>query len=51
MKNIIWDLAHIGLDGHRPWRWLQRFIPDAWGYLGPTEESYKPRPTPWLFRD
>lgn len=31
-------------------RWLQRFIPDAWGYLGPTAKSFKPQSAPWLFR-
>jgi hypothetical protein len=51
MKLWIWELAYIGLDGGKEWRWLQRFVPAAWGYLGPTEESYRPRPTPWLFRD
>lgn len=51
MKLLLWDLAYLGIDGHQPWRWLQRFVPDAWGYRGPTEESYRPRPTPWLLRD
>ena len=51
MKSILYDLAAFGLDGHKPWKWLRRFVPAAWGYLGPTEASYKPRPTPWLFRD
>jgi hypothetical protein len=43
---------------NRPWvgSWLQRF--GAWvlswfepEYLGPTERSYRPRPTPRLFRE
>ncbi len=50
MKLVLWQLAHTGLDGCRPWRWLQGFVPDEWGHFGPTEESCKPRPTPWLFR-
>ena len=29
---------------------LENWLPDSWGYLGPTEASYKPRPTPWIFR-
>lgn len=45
---------------NRPWlgSWLQRLgsrVLEWWDgptpYLGPTEASYKPRPTPWLFRD
>lgn len=47
----------------RQWRdrqwlgsWAQRLgsaILEWWegdSYLGPTEASYRPRPTPWLFR-
>ena len=43
---------------NRPWlgSWMQRLgalVLDWWeggSYLGPTEKSYKPKPTPWIFR-
>lgn len=50
MKRLLWDLANIGLDGHAPWRWLKNVIPSQWGYRGPTEASYRVRPTNWLSR-
>lgn len=42
-KLLIWDIA---FRYELEWR-----LPASWGYLGPTAASYKPRPTPWLFRD
>ena len=50
MKLVIHDLAYSGLDGHKPWTWLQRSVPETWGYLGPTEASCRPTPPPWLMR-
>ncbi len=40
-KLLIFEIAErVGLEKH---------IPEHWGYLGPTEDSCQPRPTPWLF--
>ncbi len=46
MKQREWLWHPMQRAGAAVLRWW-----DGDGYLGPTESSYRPRPTPWLFRD